>query len=125
MSQSMEDKKWFRFYRLMLDTALELDDDKMRADYFIALAKYGLDWEIPANPVMRALLKWAMYSIDKNTDKNQKISSSMEWNSNAIKNWENIQKQLITVEDSWTQFLSWSIEDNKKKKIKKEKKSQK
>lgn len=107
----MGDNASFKFFRLMLETWLELEDDKLRADYFVALAKYWLDWEIPTDPIIKALLKWAMYSIDKNKTKNKKISSSMKGNSNAVKNFENIQKQLITVEDSWTQSPSRSIED--------------
>ena len=75
---------------------MKLKDDKMRADYYEAIAKYGLDGAIPDDPVIEALITWAMYSIDKNSAvKNHKVEY-MQWNSNAVKNWEKVSKQTQT-----------------------------
>ena len=83
----------FKFEKVMLDAWLELKDDKMKADYFVALAKYWLYRELPTDPIIRALLQYSMCLIDKSTEKSDTLKS------NAKKN-------------KWNQYTKW---DEKRK----------
>lgn len=47
---------------------MELTDPIMRANYFEAVIKYGLDGSLPDDPVMKALIKGAMFSIDRSKE---------------------------------------------------------
>lgn len=100
----------FVFYRLMYDTWMKLQDPVMRLQYFEAVIQYGLDGTLPDDPVMQALINGAVFSIDRHNSRCEKISESMEGNSNARKTWENVLKQMKTDENRWKQFSSRSIE---------------
>lgn len=58
----------FVFFRLMYDTGMELSDPTMRLNYFESVIKYGLDGTLPDDPVMKALLKGAAFSIDRSKE---------------------------------------------------------
>lgn len=100
----------------------------MRADYFVALAKYGLDGELPTDPVMRALLKGAIFSIDRTRAITEHKQEYMIGNSNAVKNWDTMQKQTQTDKNRNKQTLSKknrSIEDIEVIEVKEDKKLEK
>ena len=94
-SSKMTDKNYFKCFRLFLETWKKLDDS-LKWKYYEALLEYWLDWIKPTDPIIDALLTSAMYSIDK-TDEQRKIKSEkMQWNQNAVKSFENYQKQSET-----------------------------
>ena len=88
-------KNYFKCFRLFLETWKKLDDS-MKWKYYEALLEYWLDWIKPADPIIDALLTSAMYSIDKTDEQRKNKSEKMQWNQNAVKNFENISKQKKT-----------------------------
>ena len=68
----------------------------MKWKYYEALLEYWLDWIKPTDPIIDALLTSAMYSIDKTDEEIKKKSESMQWNKNAVKNYEKLSKQRKT-----------------------------
>jgi hypothetical protein len=58
--------------------------------------EYGLNGNLPTDPVILSLLQWPIYSIQKTEEQKNKKSEYMKWNKNAVKNFENISKQRIT-----------------------------
>ena len=89
----------FVFFRLMYDTGMELSDPDMRLSYFESVIKYGLDGVLPDDPVLKALLKGAAFSIDRSNHRREKISEGMKGNSNAQKTWDIVSKQMKTDEN--------------------------
>ena len=78
--------------------------------------EYQFEWKLPdekCDPIMKAFFEQIKRSIDKRKERNQKISDSMKWNKNAVKNFENISKQMKTDENS-----SWQIKQKSKSKNK-------
>ena len=119
-SNKMTEKNYFKCFRLFLDTWKKLDDS-LKWKYYEALLEYWLNWIKPTDPIIDALLTSAMYSIDKSDEELKRKSESMQWNSNAVKNWEKVSKQTETVknrtEQKQTDKNIWrkeDIEDNKK-----------
>lgn len=113
-------KKYFKCFELFYKTGKNLPAE-MWKQYYDALMEYGLYWVEPSDPVILSLLQWAMYSIDKFEEHRNKTSKSMEWNSNAVKTWENNKKQIKTDADRLQQMPSdGSIEDIEEKNNKKE-----
>lgn len=113
----MEDRASFKFFRLMLETWLELEDDKLRADYFVALAKYWLDGETPTDPIMKALLKWAMHSIDKSnkiSDGRSKLWKKHQWNqyTKGDTKWKAQKKPVEQNGTNWNKLEQNGTEDN-------------
>ena len=103
----------FKFYRLMYDTWMKLQDPLMRLQYFEAVMNYWLNGQLPDDPVMNALINGAVFSIDRSNNRNEKISDGMLGNSNARKTWDIVSKQMKTDENRWEQikqFPSRSIE---------------
>lgn len=66
----------FVFRRLMLDVWMELQDPTMRADYLVAVCKYGLDGTLPDDPIIKALITGAIFSIDKTK---KRLEASSRW----------------------------------------------
>lgn len=91
-----EQKKYFKCFRLFLDTWRKIQDPIMKAQFYEWLLEYWLDWIKPQDPIIDALLTSAMYSIDKSDENQKKKSETMQWNQNAVKDWWNIQKQKKT-----------------------------
>jgi hypothetical protein len=58
--------------------------------------EYGLNGNLPTDPVILSLLQWPIYSIQKTEEQRKQKSEYMKWNKNAVKNFENISKQRIT-----------------------------
>lgn len=123
----------FKFYRLMYDTWMKLQDPMMRLQYFEAVMNYWLNGQLPDDPVMQALINGAVFSIDRSNNRNEKISDGMLGNSNARKTWDIVSKQMKTDGNRWEQIKQlpsrsievWSIEvwsnkeeENKNKKQK-------
>ena len=79
--------------------------------------EYQFEWKEPENvdPIMKAFFQQIKRSIDKRNARNQKISNSMKWNQNAVKNFENISKQMKTDENSWQQIKQKNKNKNKNK----------
>lgn len=97
---------------------MKLQDPSMRWQYFEAVINYWLNGILPEDPVMQALINGAVFSIDKHNERATRISESMKWNSNAVKTWEKVSKQMKTDEDRWNRSLKEdkkyrSIEDKK------------
>ena len=91
-SSKMTSKNYFKCFRLFLETWKKLDDS-MKWKYYESLLEYWLDWIKPTDPIIDALLTSAMYSIDKTDEEIKKKSESMQWNKNAVKNYEKLSKQ--------------------------------
>lgn len=94
-SSKMTSKNYFKCFRLFLETWKKLDDS-MKWKYYESLLEYWLDWIKPTDPIIDALLTSAMYSIDKTDEEIKKKSESMQWNKNAVKNYEKLSKQKKT-----------------------------
>lgn len=90
------EKSYFKCFRLFLDTWKKITDVNLKAQYYESLLEYGLNGVKPDNPIIDALLTSAMYSIDRTDEIKEQKSEYMKGNSNASKNWENIQKQRKT-----------------------------
>lgn len=93
----------FKFYRLMYDTWMKLQDPSMRLQYFEAIMNYWLNGQLPDDPVIQALINGAVFSIDRSNSRNEKISDGMLGNSNARKTWDIVSKQMKTDENRWEQ----------------------
>lgn len=78
---------------------MKLQDPVMRLQYFEAVIQYGLDGTLPDDPVMQALINGAVFSIDRHNSRCEKISESMIGNSNALKTWGKVSKQMETDEN--------------------------
>ena len=111
----------FKFYRLMHDTWMKLQDPMMRLQYFEAVINYWLNGILPDDPVMQALINGAVFSIDRSNEISSMRSENMIGNQNAVKNWEKVSKQKQTETNrseqkkqspSWSKEV-WSIEDKK------------
>jgi hypothetical protein len=61
--------------------------------------EYGLNGNLPTDPVILSLLQWPIYSIQKSEEQKKQKSEYMKWNKNAVKNFENISKQRKTEND--------------------------
>lgn len=94
-SNKMQEKNYFKCFRLFLETWKKLDDS-LKWKYYEALLEYWLNWIKPTDPIIDALLTSAMYSIDKTDEWMKKKSESMMWNANAVKNFEKVSKQKKT-----------------------------
>ena len=85
-------KDYFICYELFHETWKDLPTE-LQAKYYVALMEYGLYWTVPSDPVIKSLLTWAMYSIDKTNEKRKQKSEYMKWNKNAVKTFEKGIKQ--------------------------------
>ena len=89
----------FRFFSSFLDTARAIEDDKLRCDYLMAVAEYGLEWKQPTDAMVNALMAQTRFAIDRSNEISLSASErwkkgwAPKWNSNAKKNWENDVKQ--------------------------------
>ena len=61
------EKQFFRCYELFYKIGKELPTE-LKAKYYEALMEYGLYGTEPTDPVIKALLLWPMYSIDKSDE---------------------------------------------------------
>lgn len=96
----MQEKTYFKCFRLFLDTWKKIQDPEMKAKYYESLLEYWLNWIKPEDPIVDALLTSAMYSIDKSDDEMKRKSESMQWNKNAQKDWWIVSKQTKTDKNS-------------------------
>lgn len=128
------EKDYFKCYELFHKIGKELPSE-LQAKYYVALMEYGLYWIEPTDPVIKSLLQWPMYSIQKT---NEGLKKKSDWWKNHSWNqytkWDTKWKaQKTSVEDSGTYMedngTEWKkediedievIEDNKKE-INKEK----
>ena len=115
----MDEKLTAFVFKTRVDVANEFPDAQQFKDFFNMVFEYQFEWKLPENvdPIMKAFFQQIKRSIDKRKERNQKISNSMKWNQNAVKNFENISKQMKTDENS-----SWQIKQKNKSKSKKENK---
>lgn len=91
----MSEKTYFKCYELFYRIGKELPVE-LKAQYYDALMEYGLNGNLPTDPVILSLLQWPIYSIQKTEEQRKQKSEYMIWNKNAVKNFENISKQRIT-----------------------------
>ena len=94
----MSEKTYFKCYELFYRIGKELPVE-LKAQYYDALMEYGLNGNLPTDPVILSLLQWPIYSIQKTEEQKKQKSEYMKWNKNAVKNFENISKQRITEND--------------------------
>ena len=118
----MQQKNYFKCFRLFLETWKKLDDS-MKWKYYEALLEYWLDWTRPTDPIIDALLTSAMYSIDKTDEELRRKSESMQWNSNAVKDWWNVSKQTKTDKNRTKQKQTEENSEKHKKNIEEYKKN--
>lgn len=106
-------------FKTRVNVANQFPDAQQFKDFFNMVFEYQFEWKLPdenCDPIMKAFFEQIKRSIDKRNSRNQKISKSMKWNQNAVKNFENISKQMKTDGNSWQQI---------KQKRKKEKENKK
>ena len=112
----MDEKMTAFVFKTRVNVANQFPDAQQFKDFFNMVFEYQFEWKLPdenCDPIMKAFFEQIKRSIDKRKERNQKISKSMKWNKNAVKNFENISKQMKTDENS-----SWQIKQkNKNKKI--------
>lgn len=91
----MSEKTYFKCYELFYRIGKELPVE-LKAQYYDALMEYGLNGNLPTDPVILSLLQWPIYSIQKTEEQRIQKSEYMKWNKNAVKSFENISKQRKT-----------------------------
>jgi len=94
----MSEKTYFKCYELFYRIGKELPVE-LKAQYYDALMEYGLNGNLPTDPVILSLLQWPIYSIQKSEEQKKQKSEYMKGNKNAVKSFENISKQRITEND--------------------------
>lgn len=114
------EKQFFRCYELFYKIGKELPTE-LKAKYYEALMEYGLYGTEPTDPVIKALLLWPMYSIDK-SDELSVIRSEL-WKKHKgnqyTKGDSRREAQKKSVEQNGTELEqngTWSIRSNKKNK---------
>lgn len=132
------EKLYFRCFELFYKIGKELPvDSELKVKYYEALMEYGLYGTEPTDPMIKALLLWPMYSIDKSEEISHAKSEYMKGNQNArksrdklinpIKTEKNRDKQNLTEKNIWSNKKNRRIEDiedirsNNKEKINKKK----
>lgn len=114
--ESMDEKLTAFVFKTRVDVANQFPDAQQFKDFMNMIFEYQFEWIEPdetCDPIMKAFFQQIKRSIDKRKSRNQKISKSMKWNQNAVKNYENISKQMKTDENS-----SWQIKQKSKSKNK-------
>lgn len=86
----------FYFFRSFLDTARAIEDEKLRAEYLMAVVEYWLENKESENPMIKALMVQTKFTIDRSQEILQQKSEYMKGNNNAVKNWEKHWKQKKT-----------------------------
>lgn len=90
----------FYFFHSFLDTARAIEDDKLRAEYLMAVAEYGLEGKESDNPMVKALMVQTQFVLDRSKELSQLKSECMKWNKNAVKTWGKQWKQRKTEKNS-------------------------
>jgi len=113
----MDEKLTAFVFKTRVDVANKFPDAQQFKDFFNMVFEYQFEWKEPENvdPIMKAFFQQIKRSIDKRNARNQKISNSMKWNQNAVKNFENISKQMKTDENSWQQIKQKNKNKSKNK----------
>ena len=110
------EKNYFQCYRLFHDIGKELPME-LQGKYYVALMEYWLNGIEPSDPVIKSLLQWPMYSIQKTNEWLKKKSQGWKnhtWNqyTKGDTKWK---AQKDTVEDSGTYMedngTEWNKED--------------
>lgn len=112
----MDEKMTAFVFKTRVRVANEFPEAQQFKDFMNMIFEYQFEWKLPdekCDPIMKAFFEQIKRSIDKRKERNQKISDSMKWNKNAVKNFENISKQMKTDENS-----SWQIKQKNKNKNK-------
>lgn len=113
------EKQFFRCYELFYKIWKELPDD-LKTEYYESLMEYGLYGNEPTNPIIKALLLWPMYSINKSDEISAAKSEYMKGNQNARKNRDKLGNRIKTEknreEQTQTEKNTWSIRSIKKNK---------
>ena len=117
----MDEKKTAFIFKTWLNVANALPSADQFKEFMNMIFEYQFDWIDPdakTDPMLKAFFEQIKRSIDKRNIRNQKISNTMKWNQNAVKNFENISKQMKTDENSWQQIKQKRKKENKKEKEK-------
>ena len=123
------EKQYFKCYELFYKIGKDLPQD-LKAQYYDALMEYGLYWTLPTDPIIKSLMQWPMFSIDKSDELSEAKSEYMKWNKNAtkdrdkltnhIKTEKNREKQTQTEKNTWSNKKNIEviedIEDNRSNK---------
>ena len=104
------EKQYFKCYELFYKIGKELPTE-IKAQYYDALMEYGLYWTLPTDPIIKSLMQWPIFSIDKSDELSETKSEYMKWNKNAtkdrdkltnhIKTEKNREKQTQTEKNTW------------------------
>lgn len=117
----MDEKKTAFMFKTWLNVANALPNADQFKSFINMIFEYQFEWIVPnetTDPTLKAFFEQIKRSIDKRNSRNQKISNTMKWNQNAVKNFENISKQMKTDENSWQQIKQKRKKENKNKKEK-------
>lgn len=110
----------FNFFRSFLDTARAIEDESLRLKYLMAVAEYWLEWKESDDQLVKALMVQTQFVLDRSKELKKLKSECMKWNSNAVKNYENISKQRKTEKNGEKQKKQEiEIEEETEKGIKK------
>lgn len=85
---------------------------ELKAKYYEALMEYGLYWIESDDPLIKSLLQWPMYSINRTNEDIEKKSKAKIWNQNAKKDRTKLANHNKTMENNEEQWET--IEDNAK-----------
>lgn len=113
----MDEKKTAFMFKTWLNVANALPTADKFKSFINMIFEYQFEWIEPdetTDPILKAFFEQIKRSIDKRNSRNQKISNTMKWNQNAVKNFENISKQIKTDENSWQQIKQKRKKENKK-----------
>ena len=130
------EKNYFKCYELFHKIGKELPSE-LQAKYYVALMEYWLYGIEPSDAVIKSLLQWPIYSIQRTEEIRKKQSDGWKKHSwNQYTKWDSkreAQKKPVEVcgsnmEDNGTKWNKEDIEDievieDNKKEINKEKKS--
>ena len=110
------EKNYFKCYELFHKIGKELPSE-LQAKYYVALMEYWLYGIEPSDPVIKSLLQWPMYSIQRSNEGLVKKSNGWKKHTwNQYTQWDTKWKaQKNTVEDNGTYMedngTQWNKED--------------
>lgn len=105
------EKQYFKCYELFHKIWKELPQE-LQAKYYVALMEYGLYWVEPTDPVIKSLMQWPMFSIDKSEEISATKSEYMKGNQNAKKDRDKLGNHIKTEKNrdiqTQTEKNTWS-----------------
>ena len=113
------EKQYFRCYELFYKIWKELPQE-LQAKYFVALMEYGLYWTEPHDPIIKSLMQWPMFSMDRSQEiseirseqwKKHKWNQYMKWDTKREAQKNPLEQNGTKVEQNGTWSNKKIIED--------------